>query len=50
MRVADIADYLRWERADSHRRDMVKVWNGYVERQTHDFALVHEGQGFTSCV
>jgi hypothetical protein len=39
------ACWYRWERADSHRRDMVKVWNGYVERQTHDFALVHEGQG-----
>lgn len=24
---------------------MVNVWNDYVERQTHDFELVHEGQG-----
>jgi hypothetical protein len=39
------ACWYRWERADSHRRDMVNVWNDYVERQTHDFELVHEGQG-----
>jgi hypothetical protein len=39
------ACWYRWERADSHRRDIVKVWNDYVERQTHDFELVHEGQG-----
>ena len=24
---------------------MVKVWNDYVERQSHDFELVHQGQG-----
>lgn len=39
------ACWYRWERADSHRRDMVKVWNDYVERQTHDFELVHKGHG-----
>jgi hypothetical protein len=35
----------RWERADSRRRDMVKVWNDYVERQPHDIEVVHQGQG-----
>jgi hypothetical protein len=39
------ACWYRWERADSHRRDMAQVWNASVERQTHDFELVHEGQG-----
>jgi hypothetical protein len=27
------ACWYRWERADSRCRDMVKVWNDYVERQ-----------------
>ncbi len=39
------ACWYRWERADSRRRDMVKVWNDYVERQPHDIKLVHHGQG-----
>jgi hypothetical protein len=35
----------RWERADSRRRDIVRVWNDYVERRPHDIKLVHQGQG-----
>jgi hypothetical protein len=37
--------WYRWERADSRRRDMVKAWNDYVERQPHDIKVVHQGQG-----
>jgi hypothetical protein len=39
------ACWYRWERADSRRLDMVKVWNDYVDRQPHDIELVHQGQG-----
>lgn len=39
------ACWFRWERADSHRRDMVKVWNDYVARDPHDITLVHQGEG-----
>lgn len=39
------ACWYRWERADSRRRDMVKVWNNYVERQPHNIKLVHQDQG-----
>jgi hypothetical protein len=35
----------RWERADSRRREMVTVWNDYVDRQTHECRLVHQRQG-----
>jgi hypothetical protein len=39
------ACWYRWERADSHRQDMVKVWNDYVARDPHDIELVHQGHG-----
>jgi len=39
------ACWYRWERADSRRREMVTVWNDYVDRQTHECRLVHQGQG-----
>ena len=39
------ACWYRWERADSRRPEMVKVWNDYVARQPHDIELVHQGQG-----
>ena len=39
------ACWYRWERADSRRQDMVKVWNDYVAREPHDIELVHQGQG-----
>jgi hypothetical protein len=39
------ACWYRWERANSRRRDMVKVWNDYVEQQPHEIELVHQGQG-----
>jgi hypothetical protein len=39
------ACWYRWERADSRRQDMVKVWNDYVDRDPHDIELVHQGQG-----
>jgi hypothetical protein len=35
----------RWERADSRRQEVVTVWNDYVDRQTHECRLVHQGQG-----
>ena len=39
------ACWYRWERADSRGREMVKVWNDYVERQPHDIKLMHQGHG-----
>lgn len=39
------ACWYRWERADSHRRDMVQVWSDYMTRDPHDIELLHQGQG-----
>jgi hypothetical protein len=36
------ACWYRWERAETRRQDMVKVWNDYVEREPHEIQLVHQ--------
>jgi hypothetical protein len=43
------ACWYRWKRADSHREDMVAVWNDYAARDPHHVELARaSGKGSMS--